>query len=120
MTTEEWVDEPSNVRAIGERSSPVEVHDLSKEPEREVDGSSYASGPLWEDTEPFERTNASPDPADYRRNLINQAAELADRSLETFRKAVDVLGIVDIRAHERYRELLGDLTEAVDEFINKL
>lgn len=57
---------------------------------------------------------------EIRQAHINDAAELAYTAAETFRKAVDTIGIVDLVTKSKYAALVMKLVSAAEEFEKKL
>ena len=59
-------------------------------------------------------------PIELRAHYIEKATDLAELAYRQMREAVATLGIVDLRAHEKYDKLLRSMGSAVREFSEKM
>lgn len=59
-------------------------------------------------------------PTELRAHLIERATDLAENAYLQMKQAVDMLGVVDLRAHEKYDKLLRGMGSAVKDFSEKM
>lgn len=129
---DQYVDDPSNVTQIGERrgdpiypdpdlDEPASMFDPSTVPPIDWDDTPHTINEIPPDSQPPRPPPPSPSTGSTRRQqIIDEATDLANTALEAWKQAIDVMGIIDIGAGEKYSQLTRGIASAVEDWENKL